>query len=149
MRMKEAINDFVGGKTLAVVGVSRDPKRFGHMAYRALKDKGYRVVPVNPFAQAIAGEVCYPKLTAVREPIDGALLVTPKAQTEGAVRDALAAGIRRIWIQQRSETSEALRCCEEAGVTPVHGQCILMHTEPTGFHKFHRTLARIFGRLPR
>jgi hypothetical protein len=52
---KALIQDFVAQKTLAVVGVSRGGKKFGNMALRALRDKGYRVFPIHPQAESLEG----------------------------------------------------------------------------------------------
>jgi hypothetical protein len=143
------IEDFVAQRTLAVVGAARQPRAFGHTLYRELKAKGYRVFPVNPNAETIDGDRAYPSVTALPEPVDGAVVVVPRAETEGVVRAAQAAGITRVWIQQRSETEGAVRFCQESGLRVVHGECLLMHAQPAAFHKLHRFLRGVFGRLPR
>ena len=74
----------------------------------------------------------------------------PSSQTDHVVRDAARAGIRRVWIQQGSGTDAAVRFCEGNGMTAVHGQCILMFLEPVAFfHRVHRWLWGLFGKLPR
>ena len=74
----------------------------------------------------------------------------PPAQTEKVVRDAAAAGIRRAWMQQGSESESAIRLCEENGVSVVHGECILMFAEPAAFyHRGHRWMWGVLGKLPR
>jgi predicted CoA-binding protein len=49
------VENFVGQHKLAVVGVSRDTKKFGNAAYKALKEKGYQVYPINwhPFGHRV------------------------------------------------------------------------------------------------
>ena len=47
---KTTVTDFLSQRVLAVVGASRDPKKFGNSIYRELKRKGYKVLPVNPQA---------------------------------------------------------------------------------------------------
>jgi len=56
------VDDFLAQKTMAVVGVSRGGKKFGNAILKDLKQKGYRVFPVNPHAASIDGERCYPDL---------------------------------------------------------------------------------------
>jgi hypothetical protein len=55
------------------VGVSCDSKKFGHSAYRELKAKGYHLIPVNPKADSIENDLCYPNLGARPERVGGAL----------------------------------------------------------------------------
>ena len=149
MTTKAAVDDFLSGRTWAVVGASRDPKKFGSNAYRELK-KTHRLIPVNPKADTIDGDRCYPTLQALPEPVDGVLILVPPSQTEAVVRDAHAAGIRRVWMQQQTESQAAIRYCQESGISVVYGECILMHAQNTAFyHKMHRWVRRITGRLPK
>jgi hypothetical protein len=149
MVTKAVVDDFLSGRTWAVVGASRDPNKFGNTAYRELK-KTYRLIPVNPKAETVDGDVCYPNLQALPEPVDGVLILVPSSQTEQVVRDAHAAGIRRVWMQQQAESEAAIRYCQENGISEVHGECILMHAQNTAFyHKMHRWVRGITGKLPR
>jgi predicted CoA-binding protein len=66
------------------------------------------------------------------------------------VRDAAAAGIRRVWMQQGAESEAAIRFCAENGISAVHGECILMFAEPAAFyHRMHRWVWGLLGKLPR
>ena len=150
MTSKAAVTDFVAQRKLAVVGVSRQGKKFGNMAFRELKAKGYRLLPVHPQAETIEGEPCYPSLAALPEPVDGVLVVVPPAETEKVVREAAAAGIKRIWMQQGAESPAAIRFCQENGLDAVHGECILMFAEPAAwFHRAHRWVWKLVGKLPK
>ena len=146
--MKAAINDFLAQRTLAVVGVSRGGKRFGNAASRELRSKGYRVIPVHPEAERIGGERCYPSLKELPEPVGGLLVVVPPAQTERVVREAAEVGIQRVWLQQGAESATAIKYCQDQGMSVVHGECILMFAAPTGAHKLHRWIWKLFGKLP-
>jgi hypothetical protein len=53
MASKAAVSDFLAQRTLAVVGASRKGSKFGNTAYKELKAKGYKVIPVNPHAEII------------------------------------------------------------------------------------------------
>ena len=150
MTTRSAIEEFLSQRTLAVVGVSRNPRKFGSAVFRELGAKGYKVLAVNPNAQAIDGQPCFASLRDLPETVGGAVIVVPRAATEQVVRDAAAAGIRRVWIQQRTETDAVLCFCAENGITTVHGQCILMFAPPVkSIHGFHRWLKGLFGGLPR
>jgi hypothetical protein len=149
MTSRADVASFLAERTLALVGVSRSGRKFGNVAWRELRSKGYRVFAVNPHTDAIGGEGCYHSLSELPEPVGGVVVVVPPADTERVVREAAAAGIRRVWLQQGAESAEALRFCREQGMTVVAGECILMFAEPAGFvHRTHRWIWNILGKLP-
>jgi predicted CoA-binding protein len=150
MTRKLDVDRFFSKKKLAVVGVSRQKYKFGNTVYYDLKKKGFRVFPVNAHMQTFDNERCFPDLKSLPEPIDGAVLVIPPAQTEQIVKDAAAANVPLIWMQQGSESKSAVQFCKEHNITTVTGECILMFAEPVAFfHKFHRWLNKLFGKLPK
>jgi predicted CoA-binding protein len=132
---------------LAIVGVSRSGKKFGNYAFRILKDKGYRVYAIHPTADLLEGTRCYRAFADLPEPVQAAVIVVPPAQAVEVVREAAAAGIRHVWLQQGSESPDVLAACKDLGLSVVAGECILMYADPTGFHKLHRTLWRLLGKL--
>ncbi len=150
MTTKAAVDDFISQKTLAVVGVSKKKNKFGSTAYRELKAKGYRVFPVNPNIDDFEGDKCYTSLKELPDGIEGAVIVVPPAEAGKVARDAVAAGISRIWLQQGAESRDAIEYCQENGINVIHGHCILMFAEPTAFpHSAHRFIWRLLGKLPR
>jgi predicted CoA-binding protein len=150
MNKPQEIQDFVAQKTLAIVGMSRAPQSFGSNAAKELSAKGYRLFLVNPNAPDIQGEKCYPSVAALPEQVGGALFLTPPSATEQCLREAVAAGVTHLWIQQGAESKEALAFCEEKNLSAVSGHCILMFAEPVGsFHRVHRFFKGLFGGLPK
>jgi predicted CoA-binding protein len=113
-----------------------------------LRNKGYRVFAVNPGCKEVQNEPCYAALSELPEPVDAALIVVRRDKTEEVVREAAAAGIRRIWMQQGAESPEAVRFCEAHDISVVAGKCVLMHARPNGIHKFHRWLWGVLRKLP-
>ena len=149
MNTKQDIKEFLSQKTLAIAGLSRDDKAFSATVNRELKARGYRLLPVNPHAETIAGEQCYPSMTALPEKVGGVVVFTPPAESEKVVRDAAARGIARVWLQQGAESATAIEYCLQKGMQVVSGKCILMFAEPVGsIHGVHRWFAKIFGQLP-
>jgi len=149
MTSKKLINDFLSQRNIAVVGISSKSRKFGNIIFNELKSKGYNVYPVNPNTENINGERCYPNLSSIGENVEGAILVIPPSATEKVVKDANSAGVRRIWMQQGSESEEAIKYCDENGIDVIHNECILMFAEPAGFiHKAHRWVWGVFGKLP-
>ncbi len=149
MTTRAVIDEFLAQRRLAVVGASRSKGKFGNAAYRALRAAGYRVFAVNPEAGTIEGDPAYPSLAALPEPVGGVLVVVPPEKCEAVVREAEAAGIRYVWMQQGAESDAAIAWCNAHGLRCVDHQCILMFAEPSAwFHRAHRFMRRVTGRLP-
>jgi predicted CoA-binding protein len=146
---KAAIDAFVHGKTIALVGISASGKGFGNAAYKELKNRGYRVLPVHPSASTVQGDPCWPSLARLPEPVERLLVVTPPAASESIVKNAAAAGIRQVWLQQGAESPAAIQACEDQGLQVVHGHCILMFLERPGFHGIHKWVWRVLGKIPK
>ena len=150
MTTRAAIDDFLAQKEVAVVGVSRKGNKFGNTVYRELKARGYRVFPINPHAETIEGDRCYPHVGALPKRVENVLVVVPPEETEKVVQDAVASGIRRVWMQQGAESEKAIHFCEKNNIRVVHGECILMFAQPTAFfHRMHRWVRGLLGKLPR
>jgi predicted CoA-binding protein len=143
------INEFIDAQPIAMVGVSRDPKKFGYIAFRELKNKGMNLVPVNPEADQIMGEKAYRNVAALPAEIKGLIILTNKKTTASVVKEARDRGIRQIWIQQMSDSKEALDELSGSDVNFITGECILMHYKPSGMHKFHGAIKKFFGRFPK
>jgi len=150
MTSKQVVSDFISQKSLAVVGVSRGGNKFGNTAYRELKSRGYQVYPIHPSAETLEGDRAYANLQALPVRVGGVVTSVPPASTIQVVNDAKGAGIPRIWMQQGSESPEAVRLCQEYGIEVVTGECILMFAEPVrSGHRLHRFVKGLFGGLPK
>jgi uncharacterized protein len=146
----QTINDFLAVKELAIAGVSRNRKKFGGMVFHELKEKGYTLYPVNPNADKIDETNCYKSVSDLPSTAKNLYIVTPKANTATILTDAIARGIRNVWIQQQSETPEALRIAKENNINLIHGECIIMYIAPSNsLHNFHRFLRKLFGGMPK
>ena len=150
MNTRQDIDGFLGEKTIAVVGISRDDKSFSAAAFRKLKAEGYRLFPVNPNAQSIDGARCYPDVASLPEKPGAAIFFTRPDITVKALTEAVGAGIRRVWIQQGAENDAVLGYCREKTLQAVTGQCIMMFAEPVkSIHAFHRFVWNLFGKIPK
>ena len=149
MVTKQQISDFLANNEIAMAGVSRNPKKFGFTAFRELRQKGLNLIPVNPNADEIEGIKAYHSVEELPSGINALLIMTKKDQTAGVVRSAKDRGIKHIWIQQMSETPEAINELADSDVNLIIKQCIMMHHSPHGIHKFHGNVKRFFGRMPK
>jgi len=81
--------------------------------------------------------------------VKGLLIMTQKSQTAEIVRQAKEIGLKQIWIQQSSESKEAVEILKGSDINYITGQCILMYYKPHSIHKFHAGLKKFFGRYPK
>lgn len=149
MATLQQINEFIASEPIAMIGVSRDPRKFGFTAFRELKEKGMNIIPVNPHANEIHGAKVFPDISSLPSEVKGVLVMTKKNLTAGVVKEAKERGFKQIWIQQSSETQEALDELKGTDINTITGQCILMHYKPHSIHKFHAALKRFFGSFPK
>jgi predicted CoA-binding protein len=114
-----------GTRTWAVVGCSIDPWRDSHRIARVLQDYGYRVIPVNPMADELIGERCYASIAEI--PAEEGVEVVDifrRADAAGAhVDEAIAAGVRAVWLQLGVVDEAAARRAAQAGLQVVMDRC--------------------------
>lgn len=145
---RAAVDEFLAKPAIAIVGASRSGRKFGNLAMRELRARGYRVYPVHPVADTIDAVRCYASFAKLPEKVDALLVVVPPIAALEVIRDAAAAGVRSVWLQQGAESDEALKLCHELGLVVVERECILMFAQPKGFHKLHRWVWGALGKLP-
>lgn len=149
MTSKAVVEDFVSQKKLAIAGVSRSGGKFGNAIFRELSAHGYRLYPVHREAEILEGVPACKDFNSLPEKVGGVIVVVPPAQAEQVVREAVAAGVPRVWLQQGAESEAAIRFCEEKGIPEVHGECIMMFTRGGAFpHNMHRWVWKLIGKLP-
>ena len=149
MTTLKQINDFIDSQPIAMVGVSSNPKKFGYAAFKELKEKGMKIIPVNPEADQILGEKCFQNVGKLPADVKSILIMTKKDKTATVVREAKEKGIKQIWIQQSSDSKEALDELKGSDISYITGQCILMHYKPHSIHKFHGSIKKFFGSFPK
>ena len=150
MSKKESIHRFLEPKKLAIVGASRNTKKFGYAIFNELRQKGFDVCPINPKTDEIDGVKCYKSVSEIPETYDKLFIVTPKNETDVIMKQAIDKGIKHIWVQQMSNTTETSKLAKESGIDLIEKECIFMFAEPvTSIHKFHRVIWKLFGQFPK
>ena len=152
--MREAVADFLAQETLAVAGVSRNTDEAANVIYRKLKDAGYHVYPVNPRADRVEGDRCFPDLKSLPEKVDGVVVATPPAAAVSVVEQCHEQGVGRVWMHRSfgngSVSDEAVRLGRRYGLTVIPGGCPMMFCEPVDIgHRCIRWIAGVTGKLPR
>jgi len=146
------IDDFLAQRHLAFVGVSHDPEEFSAGVYRELKSHGYELIPVNPHAEEIDGDRCWPSIRETPEGIDGAIVMVPADRSAEVVQECIDRGIPRVWLHKgggpSSVSEEAVALCRDHGIEVVDGACPMMFMEDaTWFHRVHRWGRSVTGHL--
>ncbi len=152
-RIPQQIAEFLAGDVIAVAGVSRTGRAAANAIYRKMRNSGYKVIPVNPHADQLEGEPCYPDIRSIPVPVHGVMVATHPSAALGVVRDALDRGIRHIWFHRAFGTGsvepQAVQECLARGVQPIVGACPLMYCKPVDpGHWLFRWLLRLQHRLP-
>ncbi len=125
--LQDLIKDFLDKRNVfAVVGASRDPKKYGYQVYKDLKQAGYKVYPINPNAEEILGDKCYPNLESLPIKPDVVDIVVPPPITEKIVQSCKKVGVKKVWMQPGSESEKAIEFCRENGIEVVYGVCVMV-----------------------
>jgi predicted CoA-binding protein len=112
-------------KTIAVVGLSSDPVRPSHSVSRYMQRQGYRIIPINPNETSVLGERAYARLADVPEKIDLVDIFRRSDEAGLHVDEAIAMGVRAVWLQEEVIDEAAARRALDAGLDVVMDRCIL------------------------
>lgn len=131
MNEPQVILNMLGGverapRTLAVVGLSDDPRKPSHSVSAYMQRAGFRIVPINPAVKEVLGERCYPSLRDLPEPPDVVNVFRLPHFIPAIVEDMIALGFRDLWVQLGILNSEAAQRAEDAGIRVVMDRCILI-----------------------
>ncbi len=120
------VQDFVSRRLWAVVGVSEDPNKYGHLVFATMLNSGYHVYGVNPKNGQVLGHTIYRTLADLPEKPAVVSVVVPPAVTEQIVRQCLDLSITRVWMQPGAESQEAIDFCEANGIDVVWDACAMV-----------------------
>ncbi len=109
---------------IAVVGASRDEEKTAHRVPAQMRRHGWRIIPVNPYAQEILGETAYRTLADIPVPVDLVNVFRPSAAAAEVVRQAVAIGAPAVWLQLGIASTEAREIALAAGIDYVEDRCI-------------------------
>ncbi|TAN34976.1 CoA-binding protein [bacterium] len=109
--------------TIAVVGASRDPNKAGASVPAVLQRRGFRIIPINPYADELFGERVYRSLAEVTEKVDLVDVFRPAHEAADIARQAVAIGAKAVWLQLDIRSDEARGIVESAGLDFVEDEC--------------------------
>jgi len=113
-------------RTVAVVGLSRDPTRPSHEVALALQAMGLRIVPVNPkhAGESLLGEPCIAALEDAPAKIDIVDVFRASEQVLPIAEAAIAIGARCLWQQRGVANLAAHALAERHGLLSVYDRCL-------------------------
>lgn len=141
---KEAASAFLSNQRVAVTGVSRQPETHGaNNVYRRLRDRGYDVFAVNPNADMVEGDSCYPNLKAIPDGVDAVVIATSPDHADETMKECVELGINHVWMHwgpgPASVSGTATDYGRMNGITVIDGGCPLMFGPTADFgHKILR-----------
>ncbi|KPK08275.1 MAG: CoA-binding protein [Anaerolineae bacterium SG8_19] len=152
--LKEAANEFLAHKRIAVAGVSRKGDVAANGIYRKLRDAGYQVFPTNPNAEMVEGDTCYPDLKSIPGGVEGVVVATHPDVSEQVVRECVEIGVNQVWLHRSfgegSVSEEAVAFARENKIKIIPGGCPMMFVEPVDFgHKCIRWFTGLTGGTPK
>ena len=112
-------------RTIAVVGLSPDPRRPSHGVARYLQRAGYRIIPVNPNVEKVLGERAYPGLLQVPQPVDVVDVFRRSEFVGPIVDDAIAIKASAIWLQDGVIDQDAAARARASGLDVVMDDCMM------------------------
>lgn len=116
----------------AVIGVSKNPEKYGHKVFKDLLGAGWDVYPVNPKESEILGQKVYPKLSNIEKEVDVVIFVVPPQVTLEVLNEVKELGIKNVWLQPGSESNEAIEYCKSNEINCIHDACIMIERKPNG-----------------
>ena len=126
--MSEIKNILSKYKSIAMVGVSKDPKKTSTIVMRYMQDYGFKVYPVNPSAKGekILGEEVYAKVTDINKNVDIVDVFRPSSEAYGIAEDAVKIGAKVLWLQLGIRDQKAKKLVEENKMEYIENKCTKM-----------------------
>lgn len=109
--------------TIAVVGVSQDPSKYGYELYEILTKNGHQVLPVNPKYSTIDGQPCYSSIETLPKVPDAVITAVPPSVSVRIVETCIKLEIPIFWMPPTTDSEEAIELCKKNNVVPIHGFC--------------------------
>jgi predicted CoA-binding protein len=121
--LDKEIDELLGLKTWAVVGLSNNSERAAYKVAKVLIEKGHTVIPVHPKAETVHGQKGYTKLSEIKVPIDVVDIFVNSELAGSVVDEAIAVGTKGVWLQLDVIDEVAISRAKSAGLLAVMNRC--------------------------
>ena len=115
-------------KTIAMIGVSKDPTKPSTIVMKYMQKYGLKVIPVNPRAKGekILGEEVYEKITDIKEPVDIVDVFRPSKEAYGIAEDTVKIGAKVLWLQLGIRDEKAKDLMKKNNIEYIENKCTKM-----------------------
>jgi uncharacterized protein len=115
-------------KTIAMIGVSKDPTKISTIVMKYMQKYGYKVIPVNSRAKGekILGELVFEKIRDIKEPIDIVNVFRPSKEVYGIAEDTVKIRAKVLWLQLGIKDEDAKKLVEKSNIEYVENKCTKM-----------------------
>mgnify|MGYP001392526561 FL=1 len=126
--MSEIKNILSKFKSIAMVGVSKDPKKTSTIVMRYMQEYGFKVYPVNPSAEGekILGEKVYAKITDINQSVDIVDVFRPSKEVYEIAKDAVKIGAKVLWLQLGIRDANSKKLIEDNEMEYIENKCTKM-----------------------
>ena len=123
--IKEILSKF---KSIAMVGVSKDPKKTSTIVMKYMQDYGFKIYPVNPSAEGetILGEKVYAKITDINESVDIVDVFRPSKEVYEIAEDTVKIGAKVLWLQLGIRDENSKKLIEDNKMEYIENKCTKM-----------------------
>ena len=128
-------------KTIAMIGVSKDPKKPSTIVMKYMQEYGFKVIPVNPKAKGdkILGEEVFEKITDIKQKVDIIDVFRPSNEVYAIAEDAVKIGAKVLWLQLGIRDEKAKELVEKNDIDYVDNKCTKME-----YQKFFLKMRQAF-----
>jgi len=112
-------------KTVAIIGASSDPRKYGNKAIKAYSIIGYKVYPINPNEDEIEGIKAYKSILDIPDQIDRVTMYVPPKVGLGILEDIAKKGVKELYFNPGSENDEIVGKAKKLGLNPILACSIL------------------------
>ncbi|MDC0875513.1 CoA-binding protein [Candidatus Pelagibacter sp.] len=115
-------------KTIAMIGVSKDPSKPSTIVMKYMQKYGFKVIPVNPRAKGekILGEEVFGKLDEIKTPIDIVDVFRPSKEALDIAKDTVKINAKVLWLQLGISSNEAKTLVEKNNIDYIENRCTKM-----------------------
>ena len=123
----DPIQTFLSAHHYAVAGASTNRDKYGNKVLRCYLQNNKQVTPINPRADTIEGLPCVASVADLDDNVESLSIITPPKITTEVVKQAIAKGIKNVWMQPGAESDEAVALCRDNGINVIaDGSCLLV-----------------------
>jgi len=123
----QKIADFLAAPAFGVAGASKNRDKYGNKILRCYQMHGRKAVPINPVEKEIEGVTCVKSASDLPTEVTSLSIITPPQITDKVVEQAIAQGIKHIWMQPGAQSAAAIAAAEAADIDVIaDGSCLLV-----------------------